>query len=830
MANGLYYYKLQSNYSEDITKNCKLTINEIDSNFKTLKDEDIAKAEFDRESKTLILTRNDGDKLIVDLSDMTYDLQVNSDCDEDGQTIVISFDGKDGKEEVTFKNLVTLDMLSGHTMTHVIHDGTMTGDGTIKNPLGLNGTEKTGLLAPVEALIDLTKGEKLPDTIKLGTRYVTVEYVNDYGYLYNYSGVKKIADNLKNEGSAWRIPSKEDWDKLLDSLEECEYRNHTSTQCHVELGKLASKYLKSECGWVGEPDCECNNTEPMSCPPSKSFDDDDYTEDTSSAQFIPSCSIETTNGVDKYGMRVLPCGHASINTYNQPQPSGFKEESVFWTSTNVYNDTAQDYYTKNFYWNKSGVWQEAPCPDMYYSVRLVKDYDGTNDFASEYIDGVTYITRAFPDSKQVWTTANYSKKEGFIQYEQGGCTPEVTDVNSGLIREKRKVLFINEYNGKYWERRQLNEGDTVVIETPCSPTGETETKQICWEKDGCEVCVDVEIPIISQYNTEYRVFSTDECNQELLNTDDLVTERVLDTVIPLIYEEQEQRKKDYSALNRKIEQEMADRYNNDEIITKALNAETATRISADTELWEAIKEETIHRVSEDDVLSKRIDDEVSARTDADQVLEQGLNAERIARMLADKNLQEEIDAIIASGDSKHDEIIKMIEDETERATSKEKEIEESLNSEIERAKEKESALTESISAEVERATQAEADLQAKIDQEKTDRETADDALKASLDDEIKKREEADAEIKANLEEEIQARKDADDVLQANIDAESMNRQEADAEIYGKLPKAGDDVSFTISASAKKGEDNFTVPSYDASNTIHVVFDGNFGEI
>ena len=41
MNKGLYYYKLQSPYPEDITKNCKLTINEIDNNFLSLKDEDI---------------------------------------------------------------------------------------------------------------------------------------------------------------------------------------------------------------------------------------------------------------------------------------------------------------------------------------------------------------------------------------------------------------------------------------------------------------------------------------------------------------------------------------------------------------------------------------------------------------------------------------------------------------------------------------------------------------------------------------------------------------------------------------------------------------------
>ena len=46
MNNGLYYYKLVSEYPNDITKNCKLTINEIDQNFKTLKDNDIKSAEY----------------------------------------------------------------------------------------------------------------------------------------------------------------------------------------------------------------------------------------------------------------------------------------------------------------------------------------------------------------------------------------------------------------------------------------------------------------------------------------------------------------------------------------------------------------------------------------------------------------------------------------------------------------------------------------------------------------------------------------------------------------------------------------------------------------
>ena len=63
MANGLFFYKLVSEYPEDVTKNCKLSITEIDSNFKTLKDFDIKTAEFTREEKTLVLTRNNNEKL-----------------------------------------------------------------------------------------------------------------------------------------------------------------------------------------------------------------------------------------------------------------------------------------------------------------------------------------------------------------------------------------------------------------------------------------------------------------------------------------------------------------------------------------------------------------------------------------------------------------------------------------------------------------------------------------------------------------------------------------------------------------------------------------------
>ena len=79
--NGLYYYKLVSEYPEDVTKNCKLTINEVDHDLKTLKDVDILRADLDEENKAVVLTRNNGEQLVVDLtpilSGAVYDLDTH---------------------------------------------------------------------------------------------------------------------------------------------------------------------------------------------------------------------------------------------------------------------------------------------------------------------------------------------------------------------------------------------------------------------------------------------------------------------------------------------------------------------------------------------------------------------------------------------------------------------------------------------------------------------------------------------------------------------------------------------------------------------------------
>ena len=711
---GLYFYKLNSPYSEDVTKNCKLTINEIDSNFLSLKDEDIASAEFDKKSKSLVLTRNNGEQLIVDLSDVTYDLNVETSCSADeGASITISYDGADGNQTVTFDHIVTVDnlrsVIGSDLLTKVITDGTLKGDGTISSPLGLSGTEKSGMIAPVKGRLDLTKGGKLPEVAKLGTRYITIEYVNDYGYLYNGEALAKITESLEKEGKGWRVPTKADFDVLLNSIEPCDYQNHNSAKCHIDLGLVAGKYLKTECGWLGEPDCECTSTAPMtgcSVQDQVSSEDTDYVEGEQNIEITdePNLNLESYQGVDKYGMGILPSGNAILDAFNRPQANYFKEKSFFWTSTHVHGDIDQDVYVKVFDWNKTTVSQAAECPSPYYSVRLVKDYDGSNYFDSEYINGVLYKTILFPKSRQVWLATNYAKNEGF---ETSGV-PMITDVNNGEVLEKRKALFVNEWNGEYWEKRALNEGETVVVENPCFDSEGDQVRTVCWlDQEGVKHCVDVTIPKETQSNVEYRVYTTDGCNKELVNTDDIVVERIVNIMTPMIEDERNERVKGDEQLWSALEQEAAARTDVDNQQWDAINNEAEARRAVDEQLWDAIGKEAEARADVDNQQWEAINKEAEARKQVDNELWNAINQEAKARADVDNQQWEAINQEIGRATAAEEALDAKIDAEIERAKAAEKALEEAILEEGTKREEEDEKLNVKIDAEIERAKAAE---------------------------------------------------------------------------------------------------------------------------
>jgi hypothetical protein len=634
MANGLFFYKLVSPYSNDTTKNCKLTINEIDSNFFTLEERDIASAEFVRDEKVLVLTRLNGEKLVVDLSSVTYDLDVSAETSNSGMTLMFTYDGADGKKSIKIDNVMTSDTVKTLIKEEinskdVVTDGTLTGTGNLSHPLGVKRTEATGNFAPAISLIDITRGGSLPTVASLGTRYVTKEYVSDYGYLYNGCGLSKIAASLEGNLSGWRVPTKKDWDDLLNSIEPCEYKNHTSAKCHVDLGKFAGKLLKSECGWLGEPDCTCDGTVPQTASTSVSLNDD-YTEyDVNCGCNIGGNDEETPsekpispNGVDSYGFRILPSGIATLNAYGKAQASRFKEKSIFWSSSHVNDDVHQDTYVKEFDWAKTTVLQSAECDKPYYSIRLVKDYTGSNNFGAEYVNGTLYKTILHAQSGQVWLATNYASIEGLNGESASGCS-DYALVNNGQIEDKRKEFFINEWNGTAWEKKLLGEGDSIVVENPIISDSHQDTITVKWvDSKGDEHCVDVEVPSIAQHNVEYRVFTSESnCDKVLLNTDDLAVERIVNIMIPILEAEREERIEADERLSERIDAEVAARTEGDEALQDALDAEIAARVEGDEALQDALDAEAAARTEGDESLRNALNDEIERSTSKDEEIE-----------------------------------------------------------------------------------------------------------------------------------------------------------------------------------------------------------------
>ena len=693
MAKGLFFYKLISPYEQDVTKNCKLSVNEIDSNFLTLKDMDIKSAELDEENYAVILTRNNGDKLVVDLtpilSGSVYDLKVDFENPSDsgacnGANVYITYStltSGDVKTTVTvpITGLVTTEninkILGGGFLSRVITDGSLSGEGTIDSPLGISPTEKN---RPAVKLIDKTKGEELPKTFTQGTRYITKEYASKIGYLYNYDAVVRINENLAAEGKGWRVPTKADWDCLLNSIEPCDYRDHESSVCHQILGKYAGTKLKSDCGWRGQDDCECKITKPIpgqhcgddNADIDDNIDDDfdvDDTNDSTPTEVVNNCS-----GVDEFGMTILPTGYGD----EEGRVYYEKDTTQFWTTTHVYNDLGQDVYVKKFDWNKCGVVQEATCIGNRGSIRLVKDYTGNNHFETETIDGLNYNTILFADCGTIWTTTNFaSDKEEY--------RPTKSLVDESVYRTI--VYYINVWNGKEWEKRTLSEGETVVI------------------MEGNTNC---------QYNIEYRVYSEDGCNQILVNTDDTVVTRVIDEILPIINEEKEETEAAISALSGAIdtereeridadEEEKEERESADQILQEEIEAEVTRAQDVEQQLWDAINQESEAREEVDQQIWDAINAEVSARTDVESHIWDAINAEASARTDVESQIWDAINAEISARTDIDQQIWDAINAEVSARTDVESQLWDGINGETERAQTVETQLWGAITNEIE---------------------------------------------------------------------------------------------------------------------------------
>lgn len=404
-TNGLIYYKLDANlhgFPGDITKNCGLRGEEIDGNFNFLRGNDIKSIQFD-EKGTMYLTKYNGEILTAKQTETPeYDFNYNPDS---GSLTIVTPDGKE----------IVLN-------TNVYHDYSMEGYGSAKYPLGISNQVKTGRYQPAIKLIDTTledenrqRLESLPmENNAKHDRYVTKEAISRFGRLFPLRGVEKISKRLTKINSEWHVPTKEEWDELLNAVDKTN-PNHSQTDSNVELGEFAGTLLKSVKYW----------------------------EKADSGQLLAE---------DAYEFSVYPVGYCG-NRGKQYYGS-FGLASAFWTAT--VEDNNKDMYVKTFDNNKETVGQRTWGENYYLSLRLVKKFTGDNFSDAENIDG--FITNCIhvPGSDLIWTKNNIA----FSQEQYGGYAPaewKNYEVNDDIR------YFINDWNGDGWDKHEIKEGEGIIL-------------------------------------------------------------------------------------------------------------------------------------------------------------------------------------------------------------------------------------------------------------------------------------------------------------------------------------------------------------------------------
>lgn len=456
MINGITYYKMKSPYDGDITKNCALTGPEVDNNFFVLEGRDIKSISV--EGNDIVLNLVNGESL---KARDAFDNFITN----------VEFDEKDGILKI-YRNNGDIEKLPGFItswtakdgMASVATDSSLVGNGLPSKPIGISPSAKTGQYKPVlEYVVKKYSCECDNEKYKhpiTGDRFITEEQISNFGLLYDYKTVSKIACDLQKSHSKWRIPSKDDWDDMLNAVEPCKSdRNHNSSVPNHFLGKWAGKILKSTDLWLeknsddncNNNSCDCNNTYEETT--SNEFCDEYF--DKCEQKYcgeVNACYpiLDNTDGVDKYGFRVTPAGY-SDDAYNS---LFFKTRAYFWTATNMKFVNA---FIKRFDFNKNKVYQDIVAGQNFFSLRLIKDYDGDNFNENEEILGQNYPTVLMPslkNGKSIWTSVNVY----FTNPNYKSIMP-----NNGQDLTFIKKYFIDEWDGKKWLRNEIKEGESVVI-------------------------------------------------------------------------------------------------------------------------------------------------------------------------------------------------------------------------------------------------------------------------------------------------------------------------------------------------------------------------------
>ena len=698
MNKGLTYFRLVSPYEGDITKNCGLDGYEVDSNFFTLEGRDIKSVNVNGNELVITLMNGETISTLNAFSDFTKD-------------ITFDFDPTSGVLYIK-RNGVTQEIhgfaTEYNTSEAVATDGSIKGNGKPFNPIGVSPMAKTGMYRPVKRVVDMTKCECLPEHEKVmpGDRYVTLENISEYGFLYDYEGVKQIACDLVACNSPWRIPTKEDWDDMLNAIEPCDSdKDHASATCNRYFGKFAGKFLKSKDYWKLETPCGsgtcinygdgCGDFPTCTCG-KQNICSPTYCGEYGSCQGKPA--FYPNRGIDKYGFGINPAGYADDGC----QYGYFLERAWFWTASNKQYTNA---YTKRFEFNKSTVYQDVISTKYHLSLRLVKDYTGDNYLERENILGMPYSTVLMPSQKKgkaIWTATN-------IALPNNCYKPIYPNDGMGVVLTKK--YFINEWDGRKWLKNELSEGESVVIEH--APNGNS--------------CI------------EYRIV-----NGDLISTSNAIYEQVMTTITPTLDNLQNQ-------INNEVTRAIA----RENEIEKNLMAETERATNRENELEEMIKSESSAHDSDISEIHNRLDS-------TDETIK------HINDTLSDFGQEtakafEQINNVI---ETSVNTINAAIDAERTIRESSDKQLSDLIYGEAANRENADKVLQSNIDAEAEARKEADKVLQANIEAEAYIRAEKD----AELKDSIQKNAEFANELSKRLDGEIEARTKADEVLQANIDA------------------------------------------------------------
>ena len=577
---GVTYFKLKSEFPGDYTKNCGLLAEEMDGNFYFLRGYDIDTITLDDE-RNLVITRVDKDYAPMKVS-----------LNEEFKKTTFEFDKENGSIIVTYPDGTT-DSVDGFLVAgkdvKMATDNTIDGDGTLYNPLRLSGIEKTGTYAPAEKFVDISDSTmgRLPEGEYRGQRIVSKEKIDTFGMLYTMEAMEKIQSALTETGSEWRVPTKEDWDDLLNSLECAEYRNHSAISS-TWLGKVAGAGMKSANLWSANTSTESGNC------------------------------LTPAVGRDIIGLTVLPVGitpdRNAILQDDDADVEGFEKMAGMWSQTKNPEGNA---FVKIFGYNHPEVFQDTYGVGARLSLRFVKEYTYDNNNEIEEILGIpvpTQLVYSIHDDYQyakVWTKVNfYSNEYDGVTYKGWSAA---TDEDKGV----KIVYYINEYYDGRWHKKMMNEGDSVVIIDYAVSGGDYSDQDYSndYSTSGATI----------RYH-EWRVI-----NGELVDTLESVMGEFSSTLKDL-----SEKIESLSAVTKDFSGATVGALNE---ISKKIDEEKERSISADTALNKAIIEERYRAIKAESALTTAIQEEQKRASSVENSLNGAICKEKNRAIAAEQELE-----------------------------------------------------------------------------------------------------------------------------------------------------------------------------------------------